>query len=76
MSDKPRPKHFDAIDKINKKIDDAFGPDSVKKDKEKWQKARDNDPKFQEWKKNRPHLKEKVERAIQEAREIIDQERS
>lgn len=72
---KQRPKHFDVIDKINKKIGDAFTPETAKKDKEKFEKAKADDPKYQEWKKNHPHLKEKVEKALKEARELINSDR-
>lgn len=69
---KTRPKHFDVIDKINKKISDSFTPETNKKDKEKFEKMKSDDPKYQEWRKNHPHLKEKVEKALHEARAKID----
>lgn len=72
MADKPRPKHFEVIDKINKKIADSFTPAKNKEDKAKFKAAQDADPKFQEWKKKRP-LKEKVESAIVKARSFLEE---
>ena len=41
------------LNKIGKKIDKAFSPEAMKKMKDKLEKKRAADPKFQEWKKKR-----------------------
>lgn len=69
---KPRPKHFDAIDQILKRIGDEFTPEKHAQDKAKFKAAQDADPKYQEWKKRRA-LKEKVESAIEKARSFLEE---